>query len=129
MKRAWFMALCASFFARAQDDSEDAGVFAKWLTPDSPECVPVSKIGSVSQLTKLSPDQFQLVRALYVAFPPVSRSLPPGNSAVMTRANGKAMIAIVSGAQACARFLAPDFIQTMLMQVEQGEYGVVGLPI
>ena len=39
------------------------------------------------------------------------------------------MIAIVSGAQACARFLAPDFIQTMLMQVEQGEYGVVGLPI
>ncbi len=104
--------VCVS--ARAQDNNLDGGVFAKWLASDSPQCVPVSKIGSVSRLTKLSSDQFQFVRALYVALPPFSRSLPPGDHAIMASAGDKAMIAIVSGEQACARFLAPDFVQAML---------------
>ena len=63
---------------------------------DGPECVPVSEIGSVSRLTKLTPAQFQFVRALYIAIPPVSRQLPPGDSAVMASADGKAMIALVT---------------------------------
>ena len=46
-------------------------------------CVPVKDIGSVSRVIRLSSDQFQFVRALYVAIPPVSRSLPPGDSAVI----------------------------------------------
>ncbi len=134
MKSALFTAgvvaaALVGFGARAQDDSLDAGVFAKWLTSDSPECVPLSDIGSVSHLTKLSSDQFQFVRALYVAIPPVSRRLPPGDSAVMARAGDKTMIALVAGERACARFLAPDFVQTMLVQVGRGEYGVAGLPI
>jgi len=134
MKNALFTAVlsaavlgCVS--AGAQDDSLDPGVFAKWLASDSPACVPVSDIGSVSRLTKLSSDQFQFVRALYVALPPFSRSLPPGDHAIMATAGDKAMIAIVSGEQACARFLAPDFVQAMLKQVGRGEYGVVGLPV
>ena len=55
----------------------DGGVFDKWLNPDAPQCVPVSAIRSVSTLTDLTPEQFQFVRALYVAIPPVSRKLPP----------------------------------------------------
>jgi hypothetical protein len=126
LSAAVFFSVCA----RAQEDEGlDPGVFAKWLASDAPECVPVKEIGSVSQLTKLTHDQFQFVRALYVAMPPVSRTLPPGDSAVMARADGKAMIALIAGEQACARFLAPDFIQTMLVQVGRGENGQIGSPV
>ena len=92
----------------------DPGVFDKWLSPDAPECVPVAAIKSVSTLTDLTPEQFQFVRALYVAIPPVSRKLPPGDHAVMASSGGAVMVALVADGKACARFLAPDFIQTML---------------
>jgi hypothetical protein len=113
----------------AQQDIRDAGVFSQWLSPQAPECVPVAEIGSVSHLTKLTAEQFQFVRALYVALPPVSRDLPPGDSAVVASANGKSMIALVAGGQACARFLAPDFVLSMLAEVGKGEIGMIGEPI
>jgi hypothetical protein len=113
----------------SQESGQEAGVFSQWLTADAPECVPVSQIGSVSRLTKLTPEQFQFVRALYIAIPPVSRELPPGDSAVVASADGKAMIALVAGGQACARFLAPDFVLSMLVQVGRGEIGMIGEPI
>jgi hypothetical protein len=107
----------------------DAGVFDKWLNPDAPECVPVSAIKSVSTLTDLTAEQFQFVRALYIAIPPVSRKLPPGDHAVMASSGGAVMVAIVADGQACARFLAPDFIQTMLVQVGQGMVVGLGTPL
>ncbi len=107
----------------------DAGVFDKWLNPDAPECVPVSAFKSVSTVTDLTPEQFQFVRALYVAIPPVSRKLPPGDHAVMASSGGAVMVALVADGQACARFLAPDFIQTMLVQVGQGMIVGLGAPL
>ncbi|HEX9169580.1 MAG TPA: hypothetical protein VF886_11750, partial [Roseiarcus sp.] len=71
----------------------------------------------------------QFVRALYVAIPPVSRELPPGDSAVVASADGRSMIALVAGGQACARFLAPNFVLSMLVQVGKGEIGLIGEPI
>ena len=112
-----------------QEYVQDAGVFSQWLTADAPECVSVSQIGLVSHVTRLSAEQFQFVRALYVSIPPVSRELPPGDSAVVATANGKSMIALVAGGQACARFLAPDFVLSMLVQVGKGEVGMIGEPI
>ena len=134
------LAVLSGFGIRAQDsirlpdssvheDNQDAGVFSHWLTPDAPECVPVSQIGSVSQVTRLTAEQFQFVRALYVAIPPISRQLPPGDSAVVASAGGKAMIALVADGQACARFLAPDFVLSMLVEVGKGEVGMIGQPI
>jgi hypothetical protein len=119
----------SSTYEDIQANSEQAGVFSQWLTSDAPECVPVSQIGSVSRLTKLTPEQFQFVRALYIAIPPVSRELPPGDSAVVASASGRSMIALVADGQACARFLAPDFILSMLVQVGRGETGTLGEPI
>jgi hypothetical protein len=113
----------------AEEDSQQAGVFDQWLRPNAPECVPVSDIASVSRLTKLTPEQFQFVRALYIAIPPVSRELPPGDSAIVASADGKAMIALVAEGRTCARFLAPDFILSMLVQVGRGEIGEIGEPI
>jgi hypothetical protein len=113
----------------APDDSQEAGVFSQWLNPDAPQCVAVSEISSVSHVTKLTPRQFEFVRALYIAIPPLSRRLPPGDSAVVASADGRSMIAIVSGGATCARFLAPDFILSMLSQVGKGENEAVGEPI
>ena len=104
---------------------DDAGVFDKWLNSGAPECVPVSAIQSVSKVTDLTAEQFQFVRALYVALPPVSQKLPPGDHAVMASSGGSVMLALVADGQACARFLAPDFIQAMLSQV--GQHITVGL--
>jgi hypothetical protein len=107
----------------------DAGVFDKWLDPDAPECVPVSAFKAVSTVTDLTPEQLQFVRALYIASPPVSRKLPPGDHAVMASSGGAVMVALVADGQSCARFLAPDFIQTMLVQVGKGVTIEAGTPL
>jgi hypothetical protein len=109
--------------------ADDAGAFDKWLSPDAPECVPVSAIKSVATLTDLTPEQFQFVRALYIAIPPISRKLPPGDHAIMAISGGAVMVALVAGGQTCARFLAPDFIQDMLAQVSEGMTVGLGEPI
>ncbi len=111
----------------AADD--DASVFDKWLDPSAPECVPVAAIQSVSKVTDLTAEQFEFVRALYVALPPVSRTLPPGDHAVMASSGGAVMLALVTDGQACARFLAPDFIQAMLVKVGQRVTVGLGTPL
>ena len=68
--------------------ADDAGVFDKWLNPDAPACVPISAFKSVSTVTDLTPEQFQFARALYIAIPPVSRELPPGDHAIMASSGG-----------------------------------------
>ena len=122
-------ALSAAVLSTSLANAQDAGIFDKWLRQDAPQCVPVSEFKSVSTVTDLSPAQFQFVRALYVALPPVSRTLPPGDHAVMAIAGRSVMLALVDGVQACARFLAPDFIQSMLNQVGEGQNEHVGLPV
>jgi hypothetical protein len=119
--------LVSSSAAFAGDGS--AGVFDRWLNQEAPECVPVSAIKSVSTVTDLTPEQFQFVRALYIALPPISRTLPPGDHAVMASSGGSVMLALVANGQACARFLAPDFIKTMLIQVGKGMTVGLGTPV
>jgi hypothetical protein len=118
-----------SLVSSAPTFAADAGAFDKWLSPDAPECVPVSEIKSVATLTDLTPEQFQFVRALYVATPPISRKLPPGDHAIRASSGGTVMVALVAGGQTCARFLAPDFIQGMLAQVGEGMTVGLGEPI
>ena len=110
MKRFIAAALAAGCLvssAPAFSADGDAGAFDKWLSPDAPECVPVSAIKSVATLTDLTPQQFQFVRALYIAIPPMSRKLPPGDHAIMASSGDAVMVALVADDQACARFLVP----------------------
>ena len=86
-------------------------------------------IKSAATVTELTPEQFQFARALYIAVPPISRELPPGDHAIMASSGGAAMVALVADGQACARFLAPDFIKTMLIEVGQGMTVRVGTPL
>jgi hypothetical protein len=130
MKAIWFgSALSIALVGGVGAHAEDAGVFDKWLSQEAPECVPVSAFASVSTVKDLSRDQFQFVRAFYVALPPVSRTLPPGDHAVMATAGGVTMLALVADGQACARFLAPDFLQAMVIQVNEGKTTPIGTPV
>ena len=116
---------CLVSFTPVFAGGDDVSLFDKWLNSGAPECVPVSAIQSMSKMTDLTAEQFQFVRALYVAIPPVSRTLPPGDHAVMASSGGSVMVALVADGQACARFLAPDYIQAMPSQV--GQRVTVGL--
>lgn len=120
---------CLVSFTPVFAADDDASVFDKWMNPGAAECGPVSAIQSVSKVTDLTAEQFQFVRALYVAIPPVSRTLPPGDHAVMASSGGSVMLALVADGQACARFLAPDFIQAMLIQVGQRVTVGLGTPL
>ncbi len=106
-----------------------ASVFDKWMDPGAPDCVPLSAIQSVSKVMDLTAEQFEFVRALYVAIPPVSKTLPPGDHAVVASSDGSVMVALIAQGQACARFLAPDFIQAMLIQVGQRVTVELGTPL
>ena len=97
--------------------------------PGRPDCVPLSAIQSVSKVMDLTAEQFEFVRALYVAIPPVSKTLPPGDHAVVASSDGSVMVALIAQGQACARFLAPDFIQAMLIQVGQRVTVELGTPL
>ena len=129
MKLAWFSAaLSTVLLSGVCAHAQDAGVFDKWLNEQSPTCVPVSEFKSVSTVIELTPEQFQFVRAPYVVLPPVSRTLPPGDKAIMANSGDAVMLALVADGRACARFLAPDFITAMLIQVGMGETGHIGTP-
>ena len=118
------IALLLSCGARA----ENSEPFAKWLDKAAPECVPVAEFNSVAKTIRLTPEQFEFVRALYVAIPPMSKKLPPGDHAVLAVAKDQAMLALVTDDVSCARFLAPDFVVAMLMQVGAGASVKIGDP-
>ena len=130
MRTAWIGAvLSTALLTASAAHAQQAGVFDRWLNQEAPECVPVSAFKSVSTVTDLTTEQFQFVRALYVALPPISKQLPPGDHAIMASAGDEVMLALVDGNQACARFLAPDFIQQMLIKVGAGEVAHIGTPV
>ena len=74
-----------------------------WLKERSPTCVSVSEFKTVSTVIELTPDQFQFLRALYVGLPPVSRTLPPGDKAVMANSGDAVMLALVADQSCTAR--------------------------
>ena len=128
MKSALFgsvllIAMLMAFGAEANDGDLMTG----WVS-DSPQCIPTTEFRSATRTVELSPEQFQFVRALYVALPPMSKTLPPGDRAVMVSVGEETLLALVSDNLACARFIAPDFVVEMLMQVGEGGTGVVGQP-
>jgi hypothetical protein len=110
--------------------------FDKWFSAGAPQCVPMSEFKKIDgvKIIGLTPEQFQFTRAFYVAIPPISRQLPPGDHAVIEEApDGTSMLAIVVGtgdaAQTCARFQAPDFIKKILDDVATGQTMTLGSPL
>jgi len=119
------MALVVPRMARA----DDAAVFEPWLGRDSAKCLSIEPLKVVATVVTLAPAQFEFVRALYVAIPPISRQLPPGDRAVLAVAGDAAMVALVDGDQTCARMAIPDFILAELMAVGRGDVIHAGAPL
>ena len=102
----------------------EAGAFAEWLSGDQPECIPLGAVNKAADgSVPLSGDQFQFVRALFVAIPPVSDQLPPGDHAALflDGANKAVMVGIIDRDWVCARFTAPDSLVNLIIEVGKGE--------
>jgi hypothetical protein len=102
----------------------EAGAFAEWLSGDQPECIPLGAVTKAADgSVPLNGDQFQFVRALFVAIPPVSDDLPPGDRAALflDGANKAVMVGIIDRDWVCARFTAPDSLVNLIIEVGKGE--------
>jgi hypothetical protein len=122
-----FLSSAAPAFA----DNADVGVFAEWLSGDQPECIPLTEVKKASDgSVPLNRDQFQFVRALFVAIPPVSNELPPGDRAALflDGANKAVMVGIMDGDLVCARFAAPESLVNLIIEVGKGEVVRAGRP-
>jgi hypothetical protein len=107
------------------------GVFAEWLSGDQPECIPLAEVNKAADgSVPLNDDQFQFVRALFIAIPPVTGELPAGDHAALflDGVNKAVMVGIMDGDRVCARFTAPDFIVNLIVKVGQGEITHAGRP-
>ena len=94
-------------------------------------CVRMDDVRAVGATVQLTPDQFQFVRAFYMAVPPVSRELPPGDKAFLARGpEGVAVLGLFDdGGEVCAVFEATDWLQRLVDQVGRGETGKRGQPL
>ena len=109
-----------AFLSSAAPAFAEAGAFAEWLSGDQPECIPLGAVTKgADDSVPLNADQFQFVRALFVAIPPVSDELPPGDRAALflDGANKSVMVGIIDGDWVCARFTAPDSLVNLIIEV------------
>jgi hypothetical protein len=93
----------------------EAGAFAEWLSGDQPECIPLGAVNKAADgSVPLNADQFQ-----FVAIPPVSDELPPGDRAALflDGANKAVMVGIIDRDWVCARFTAPDSLVNLIIEV------------
>ena len=101
----------------------EAGAFAEWLSGDQPECIPLGAVNKAADgSVLLNGNQFQFVGALFIAIPPVSDELPPGDRAALffDGANKAVMVGIIDGDWVCARFTAPDSLVNLIIEVGKG---------
>jgi hypothetical protein len=122
-----FLSSAAPVFA----DDAKAGAFAELLSGDQPECIPLGEVNKAADgSVPLNGDQFQFVRALFVAIPPVSEELPAGDHAALflDGANKAVMVGIMDGDWVCARFAAPDSLVNLIIKVGRGEVVRAGRP-
>jgi hypothetical protein len=109
----------------------ETGAFAEWLFGDQSECIPLGVVNKAADgSVPLNGDQFQFVRALFVAIPPVSDQLPPGDRAALflDGANKAVMVGIIDRDWVCARFTAPDSLVNLIIEVGKGEVVRAGQP-
>jgi hypothetical protein len=120
--RLLFLTACLTLNDVRDATAQNASPFAPFLNQDSPACVLVSIIEHVAkEFRPVKAETFRFIEAFYVAIPPISRELPPGNRAELaTDAQGNVLAFITDGLQSCARFLAPPFLAKMIDQVESG---------
>jgi hypothetical protein len=117
--------------APAFADNVKAGIFEEWLSGDQTQCIRFAAVNKAADgSVPLDGNQFQFVRALYIAIPPISGELPAGDHAALflDGANKAVMVGIMDGDLVCARFAAPDFLVNLIIEVGKGEIVHTGRP-
>ena len=123
----WKLSLLAFASLLTVRANAEETAFDKFLTPNSPECVPVTAIEAAAKnFRPLSQDTYRFIPALYVVIPPISHELPPGDRAELATDGNHVIAFLTDGSQTCARFLVPDFLVQIIKQVEGGKYSHSG---
>jgi hypothetical protein len=60
---------------------------------------------------------YRFIQALYVGIAPISHELPPGDKAELATDGNHLIAFLTDGSQTRARFLVPDFLVQIIMQV------------
>lgn len=124
LRLATVILLSAGGASHAQ--SPPPSVFDAFLT-GSASCVPVAPVEKLGAVVKLSKEQFRFAEALYVALPPISKALPPGDAGELIGGeDGTAILLLVDGDQSCARFQVPDFMLKIFNDISSGKVEHVG---
>ena len=119
----WNLSLLAfaSLLTVGRTNAEETA-FDKFLAPNSPECVSIAAIEAAAKNYRpVSQDTYRFIQALYVAIPPISHELPPGDKAELATDGNHVIAFLTDGLQTCARFLVPDFLVQIIKQVEGGK--------
>ena len=132
MRRFLFAALAAASLptpALAQDEPKTLRELFAPLARGA--CVRMEDVRAVGATVQLTPDQFQFVRAFYIAVPPVSHELPPGDKAFIAKGpEGVAVLGLYDdGGEVCAVFEATDWLERLVDEVGRGESGKRGQPL
>jgi hypothetical protein len=94
-------------------------------------CYPIADIknaiaGAGGRLIQLTPEQFQFARGLFVAAPPVSTALPPGDHALLGEIGDRTGLLFIDGDNACDAGPLPTPLRRMLLDVGAGKINHVG---
>lgn len=120
----FFLSLLGSAYAA----DPNVGAFGPFMDQDGPHCVSVADVEKAAAEAKpVKETTFRFLQALYMAIPPMSRELPPGDKAELaTDKDGVVIALLTDGPKSCARFLVPPFLFGAIMQVELGKTTHVG---
>ena len=129
IKRITFAVLAAASLGAPASALGKPKTLADLFAPLSQgDCVKIDDVRSIGATVQLTPEQFQFVRAFWMAIPPVSRELPPGSNAFLAKdVVGNAALGLVDDdGQVCAVLKAEDWMERLVDQVGLGETGKRG---
>ena len=111
----------ASLLTVGRANAEETA-FEEFFAPNSPKCIPVAAIEAAAKgYRPVSQETYRFIQAIYVAIPPISHELPPGDKAELATDGNHVIAFLTDGSQTCARFLVPDFLVQIIKQVEGGK--------
>ena len=133
MRRFLFSTLAATSLCAAASARDNPKSLQELLAPLAQgACVKMDDVRSAGATVQLTPEQFQFVRAFYMAVPPVSHELPPGDRAFLAKGvDGVAVLGLYDEGQGqvCAVFEATDWLERLVDEVGRGETGKPGQPM
>ena len=92
----WKLSLLAFASLLTVRANAEETAFDKFFAPNSPKCVPVAAIEAVAKdYRPVSQETYRFIQAIYVAIPPISHELPPGDKAELAT-DGNQVIAFLT---------------------------------